>query len=136
MKCTIYGTVQNIEAKAVKVTVHRKHACQGCQASDICHAFSRPVMDFTIARPDSTLHIGDRVLLAIESVSFLKACIFAFMIPLVFIISAMAVANFLDLDVPIQAIMAIIAFFISLIIVRYFGKAIESPKIIEVIHEE
>jgi len=133
---TICGTISNVDNNGVQVKVERKSACQGCQAANICHSFSKSTMNFMLSRPTEPVEVGDTVLVAIESSSFLKACAYSFMIPLLFVVAILAITMWLDLYVSIQALSAAIAFAISLIVVRQLGKTIQSPRIVEVIHEE
>lgn len=133
---TICGTIRDIDKNEVQVNIPRKAACHGCQASDICHSLSRPNMDFRLPKPSMPIAIGDQVVIALESISFIKACIYAFLVPLCAILLALFVTTILDMDVAIQAISAAIAFLLSLILVRKLGKKIDNPRIIEIIHEE
>ena len=133
---TICGTITDIGRNVVQVNIPRKAACLGCQAADICHSFSRPNMDFRLPKPSMPIEVGDQVVVALESVSFIKACIYAFLVPLCAILLALFVTTSLDMDVAIQAISAACAFLVSLIFVRKLGKRIDNPRIIEVIHEE
>ena len=133
---TTCGTISSIDKLGIKVRINRKAACQGCQASDICHSFSKTTMDLHLSRPGQSVHVGDTVVIALDSTSFLKACAIAFMIPLFFVVISLAVTMWLDTDVSLQALSAVIAFCVSLFVVRWLGKTIRSPRIVEVIHEE
>ncbi|MBN1635697.1 MAG: SoxR reducing system RseC family protein [Deltaproteobacteria bacterium] len=133
---TTCGTISSIDKLSVEVKIDRKASCQGCQASDICHSFTKKNMDLHLSKPRQTVHVGDTVIIALESASFLKACVIAFMIPLIFVVISLAITMWLDIDVSLQALSAVIAFGISLFVVRWMGKTIRSPRIVEVIHEE
>lgn len=132
----VCGTITHIHATDVEVSVKRTAACAGCQAENICHAFTRTTMDFRLPRPDMTLHEGDRVVIAMESSNLVKSCTYAFLVPLAFILLALAVGRAVGMDVPFQAALAVGAFCISLLIVRRLGKTIQGPTIVEVIHED
>ncbi|HHO75238.1 MAG TPA: hypothetical protein ENN05_02275 [Deltaproteobacteria bacterium] len=133
---TICGTIKDIHDNEVQVLISRKAACQNCDASKICHSLSKPEMDFRLPRPDMPVAIGDRVIVALESVSFLKACTYAFLVPLCAILLALFTTSLLDLNETIQASSAVLAFLASLFLVRKLGKRIDNPRIIEVVHEE
>lgn len=133
---TICGTIKSISGNDVQVTIPRKAACQGCQAADICHSLSRPNMDFRLPKPSMSVKEGDRVTIALESMSFIRACFYAFFIPLCAILLALFITSMLDLAEAIQAISAVAAFLVSLIFVRKLGKKIDNPRIIEVISED
>lgn len=133
---TVCGTVQGIFDSDIRVTVDRKNACQGCQSSNICHGFTKTRMDLRLPKPPAPVLIGDTVIIAMEGSSLIRASAYAFLIPLIAIISALYVAHFMSSGVAVQVIGALLAFAASLIIVRHMGKKIETPRIIEVIHEK
>jgi positive regulator of sigma E activity len=66
----------------------------------------------------------------------LKASVFAFMVPLAAILAALFLTQAAGASVTLQALGAVLAFAVSLAVVRRLGKKIEAPRIIEVIHEE
>jgi len=136
MMNTICGTIKDIHEKEVQISIERKAACQGCEAQKICHSLSQPNMDFRLTKPDMPIAIGDQVVIALESTSFLKACTYAFLVPLSAILLALFITHFLDMNTTVQAVTAFFAFCASLILVRKLGKRIDNPRIIEVIHEE
>jgi len=136
MMNTVCGTIKDIHKNEVQITIARKAACQGCEAADICHSLSRPNMDFRLPKPHMPLAIGDQVIISLESTSFLKACTYAFLVPLCAILLALFITNLLDMNTTVQALVAVFAFLISLLLVRKLGKRIENPRIIEVLHEE
>jgi positive regulator of sigma E activity len=136
MMNTICGTITDIHNSEVQVTISRKAACHGCEASNVCHSLSKSEMDFRLPKPHMPVNIGDQVTIAMSSTSFLKACTYAFLIPLGAIIFALLLAEFLDLGTAVQALCAFCAFLISLIFVRKLGKRIDNPRIIEVNREE
>lgn len=133
---TVCGTVQDIFDSDIRVIVDRKNACQGCQSSGICHGFIRTRMDLRLPRPPGSLRVGDTVVIAMEGASLIRASSYAFLIPLCAIVAALLVAQSLSAGIPAQAGSALVAFLLSLIIVRHMGSKIGSPHIIEVIHEE
>ncbi len=132
---TVCGTIIDVYENQVQVSVSRKAACQGCEAQGICHSLSTPDMDFRLPRPPMAVAPGDRVIIALEGVSLIKACTYAFFVPLCAIILALFLMSFLDMSTPVQATAAVIGFLASLVIVRKLGKRIDNPRIIEVIHE-
>ena len=133
---TVCGTVQDIFDSDIRVVVDRKNACQGCQSSGICHGFTKTRMDLRLPKPPGSLERGDTVVIAMEGTSLIRACTYAFLIPLSAIIAALLIAQSLSAGIPVQAGSALVAFLSSLIIVRHMGRRIGSPHIIEVIHEE
>ncbi len=135
MENTVCGVIEGLEGRTVRVRVERKAACEGCQATEVCHALARSSMLFSLPRPAGPLQVGDRAVIALGSASLIKACAIAFMIPVAFIVTALALIRALGFDVDIQTVGALIALIASLLVVRRLGRSIESPRIIEVIHE-
>ncbi|MFY9399299.1 MAG: SoxR reducing system RseC family protein [Desulfomonilia bacterium] len=131
---TVCGTVEAVLDTRVQVTVDRKAACAGCQASGVCYSFAKTRMDLSLPRPQEPVEIGDRVIIAMEGSSVLKASFFAFMIPLVFVITVLFVTQAADSPVWFQAAGAVLAFLASMRVVKFLGRGIEEPRIIEVIH--
>ena len=119
----------------VIVKIERKSACQGCEASNICHAFVKPNMEFRLKRPKFDIRPGDKVMIAMEDSSFLKACAITYLIPLVSIVLALFITKTASMNEAIQAISAVCAFLGSLIIVNRLGNKIKGPRILEVIDE-
>jgi len=136
MTNTVCGTIEDILDSEVHVIVDRKAACQGCQATGVCHSFTKKRMDLRLSRPPEPVSIGDTVIIAMEGSSLLKASTYAFLVPLFAIIASLCLTQFIDAPVLYQALWAVLAFAASLVAVRHLGKRIEAPRIIEVIHEE
>ncbi len=133
---TVCGTIEGVFDSEVRVIVDRKAACQGCQATGVCHGFTKNRMDLMLSRPPGPVRRGDTVVIAMEGASLLKASTFAFMVPLAAILAALFITQAAGTPVLFQALGAVLAFAASLAAVRRLGKKIEAPKIIEVIHEE
>jgi positive regulator of sigma E activity len=136
MMNTICGTIKDIHENEVQISIARKAACQGCEASKICHSLARPNMDFRLPKPPMQISVGDQVVIALESTSFIKACAYAFLVPLCAILLALFITHFLDMNTTVQAVFAVFAFLLSLILVRKLGKRVDNPRIIEVLHED
>ncbi|MEA3223836.1 MAG: SoxR reducing system RseC family protein [Thermodesulfobacteriota bacterium] len=132
----ISGLIVGIEKDEAIVHVERRSACQGCEASNICHAFVKPNMEFRLKRPKFDIRAGDKVTIAMEDSSFLKACAIAYLIPLVSIVLAIFITKTASMNEAIQAISAVCAFLGSLLIIRRLGAGIKGPRILEVIHED
>ncbi|HDP24087.1 MAG TPA: hypothetical protein ENN34_01455 [Deltaproteobacteria bacterium] len=133
---TVCGTIKEIRDVEVEVTVNRTAACEGCRTANICHAFTRTNMDFNLPRPEMALSVGDRVVIALESSSFLKSCAYAFLIPLASLLITLAAAKAFGAEVSVQAVLAVAAFCLSLVVVRKLGTTVKRPTIIEVLREE
>lgn len=133
---TVCGTIEDVFDSEVRVIVDRRMACKGCQATGVCHSFTKTRMDLRLSRPPEPVSRGDTVVIAMEGSSLLKASIFAFLVPLSAVIAALFLAHFLGAPVLYQALGAVLAFTASLAAVRRLGKSIEAPRIIEVIHED
>jgi sigma-E factor negative regulatory protein RseC len=132
----INGLIIGIGKNEVIVQVERRSACQGCEASNICHAFVRPNMEFRLENPKFDIKPGDKVIIAMEDSSFLKACAITYLIPLISIVLAIFITKTASMNEGIQAISAVCAFLGSLLIVRRLGTGIKGPRILEVIDEE
>lgn len=135
MACTVSGLITEIGKNKVVVNVERSTACQGCEAANICHAFTKPNIQFRLPRPKFDISTGSHVLIAMENSSFLKACAITYLIPLVFIVLAISITSLAGIGEAIQAISGICAFLGSLLIVRRLGTRIKGPRILEVINE-
>lgn len=133
---TVCGTIEDVFDSRVRVIVDRKAACQGCQATGVCHSFTKKHMDLMLSRPAEPVSKGDTVVIAMKGSSLLKASVFAFMVPLAAILATLFLAQTAGAPVAFQASGAALAFAASLAAVRRLGNRIEAPRIIEVIHEE
>ncbi|HNY66633.1 MAG TPA: SoxR reducing system RseC family protein [Deltaproteobacteria bacterium] len=133
---SVCGTVQSVSEAGVQVTIERTMACQGCQSTNVCHGFVKRRMDLTLPVPPVPVSVGDTVLVAMDDSSVVKASAMAFLIPLIAILAGLFLARLVSPDVAVQTIGALLAFLTSLIIVRYMGKRIEAPRILEVVHEK
>ena len=136
MECTITGTVDSVAQDKIIVKVERQSACQGCEASHVCHSFAQPTMNFSFDKPVFDVREGDKVMIAMDNPAFLKACAITYLIPLVFVISGIVVAKILSMSEGIQAIAGLFAFLLSLPLVRKLGKAIQGPRILERVNGE
>jgi positive regulator of sigma E activity len=133
---SVCGTVQGISDTDVQVTIERKIACQGCQSMNICHSFVKKRMDLRLPKPPLPMAVGDTVLITMDDSSVVRASASAFLIPLLFIIAGLFLARTLSPNAAVQALGGLLAFLASLVIVRYMGKGIKSPHIVEVVHEK
>jgi positive regulator of sigma E activity len=133
---SVCGTVQGVTGAGVLVTIERRVACQGCESQNICHGFVKKRMDLTLPLPALEVHSGDTVLVAMDDSSVVRASATAFLIPLLFVLAGLFIARALSPDAGVQALGALLAFLASLVIVRSMGKRIQSPHIVEVVHEK
>jgi positive regulator of sigma E activity len=133
---SVCGTVQGISVTGVLVTIERTNACEGCASMNACHAFVKKRLDLTLPMPPLPVGVGDTVLVAMDDSMVLSASATAFLIPLVALIAGLFIGRVLSPEVPVQVLGALLAFLASLVIVRYMGKRIKTPRIVEVVHEK
>ena len=131
----VCGTVRGVSEAGVQVIIERTMACQGCRSMNVCHGFVKKRLDLTLPKPPLAVSVGDTVRVAMEG-SVLKASASAFLVPLAAVIAGLFAARALTADAAAQALCALLAFLASLVIVRYMGKRIRQPHIVEVLREE
>lgn len=87
------GLVQSINGSEIKVLIVQTTACAGCHAKNACTAADKAEKNIWAHTDDTTLQVGDPVIVYGQRSLGLKAVLLAFVIPFLLIILLIALLN-------------------------------------------
>lgn len=94
MKCTIShkGVIRSISNECITIAIKAESACGGCHAKTICGLSEVSEKLVNVRQHDyKNLHIGDTVLVSMDSSLGTKAVLLAYIIPLFILISSLLI---------------------------------------------
>lgn len=137
------GTIKRIEGQKAWVITHRSEACHDCEAKGVCHVLGSGKEVEIVADNEASASPGDRVLLAMQSRSLLKATFLIYMAPIVLMIIGAFLGNQFASQIHLSSDLASLLcgglfFAISFLVARKKGVALGNkkqytPQVIEII---
>lgn len=136
------GFVIKLEsATTARVKTNKKSACKGCASRDSCNAMGNE-MEVEALNPAGA-QVGDRILLKIETASFLKATFLLYVFPVLCMIVGAIIgqryAPLLKMDASaLSALLGFLFFFLSILFVKFKGNRMAAqsayrPKIVKIL---
>ena len=102
------GIVTKIDNENIEVKILSQSACVSCNIKSACNMSEMQEKIITIPAPkDKNLSIGDNVKISIGIGQANKAVVFAYIIPLIILVSMIFVLNALKLEEGINALISI-----------------------------
>lgn len=102
------GIITNIDDENVEVKILSKSACVSCNIKTACNMSEMQEKIITIPSPkDKNLSIGQEVKISIGLGQANKAVIFAYVIPVIILISMIFILNALKIEEGINALISI-----------------------------
>jgi sigma-E factor negative regulatory protein RseC len=136
------GFVIKLEsAGTARVKTNKKSACKGCASRDSCNGMGNE-MEVEALNPAGA-QVGDRILLRIETASFLKATFLLYVFPIIWMIVGAVIgqryAPHLKMDASgLSALLGFLFFFVSILFVKFKGNRMATqsayrPKIVKIL---
>ncbi|MFY9941424.1 MAG: SoxR reducing system RseC family protein [Desulfobacterales bacterium] len=136
------GFVIKLEsASTARVKTNKKSACVGCQSRNSCNAIGND-REVEALNPAGA-QVGDRILLQIETGSFLKATFLLYLFPIICMFVGAVIgqryAPLLKFDASaLSALLGFLFFFVSILFVKFKGNRMATqnayrPKIVKIL---
>ncbi len=136
------GFVIKLEsATTARVKTHKKSACKGCASRNSCNAMGNE-MEVEALNPAGA-QVGDRILLRVETASFLKATFLLYLFPIICMFVGAVIgqryAPLLKFDASgLSALLGFLFFFVSILFVKFKGNRMAAqnayrPKIVKIL---
>lgn len=129
------GRVTAVDGSYALVAAQPSSACEGCSQKGVCHVLGGSGDMIIKAANDVRANIGDRVVVAISSKTFLKASALIYLLPVAALITGgifgRSVAPHLGLNIQAEAVSAIfglISLVVSFVAVRLLSSKIGESK--------
>ncbi|MDP0563504.1 MAG: SoxR reducing system RseC family protein [Candidatus Endonucleobacter sp. (ex Gigantidas childressi)] len=130
------GVVVMVDGRSVCLEIQKKTTCLECQVSSSCgrsladkylsQHHSRNHHKYIHAESDLQLVKGDRVNVGIHDGALLKVCALVYLLPLVFIMSAIGLSSFFQFNDAVSVFASATGLLISLLILRLFDRKVAS----------
>ncbi|MBR4157098.1 MAG: SoxR reducing system RseC family protein [Bacteroidales bacterium] len=102
------GIVTSIDNDSVQIKILSKSACASCNIKGACNMSEMKEKIISIPRPeDKNLSIGQEVNISMELSQANRAVIFAYLIPVIILVSMIFILNALKFDEGINALLSI-----------------------------
>ncbi len=102
------GIVTSIDNDNIQIKILSKSACTSCNIKTACNMSEMQEKIITIPAPkDKNLSIGQEVIVSMRLSQANKAVIFAYIIPLIILISMIFILNILKIDEGLNALISI-----------------------------
>ena len=102
------GIVTKIDNENIEVKILSKSSCAACNIKSACNMSEMQEKIITIPAPkDKNLSIGDNVKISMRIGQANKAVVFAYIIPLIILVSMIFILNALKLEEGINALISI-----------------------------
>lgn len=102
------GVITNIDKENIEVKILSQSACVSCNIKTACNMSEMQEKTITIPAPkDKNLSIGQEVKISIGLGQAKRAVVFAYVIPVILLISMIFILNALKIDEGINALISI-----------------------------
>ena len=120
------GIITQIEGINMQVQIIQESACSSCHAKGACSASDMDEKIIDVESIDSSLRVGDRVLLSGESSLGLLAVLLAFVIPFIIILLALIVMPSFSTNEAMSGLISLSLLIPYYIILSFFNKRLKT----------
>jgi sigma-E factor negative regulatory protein RseC len=120
------GFVAHVNGNNIQVQIVQQSACSSCHAKGACSASDMEDKLIDVESSDTSLRVGDAVLLTGESSTGLQAVLLAFVIPFLLILIALIVLRSFTANEAISGTIALSLLIPYYIILSFFNKKLKS----------
>lgn len=92
------GRIEKIEGSAIFVRIIQQSACSGCHAQGMCGASEKKEKIIEVNDNSGKFHVNEEVMLCGQSSLGLLAVLLAFVIPIILVVVAIGVGDYLQWD--------------------------------------
>lgn len=120
------GFVTRIRGNNIQVQIVQMSACSSCHAKGACSASDMEDKQIDVESSDTSIRVGDAVLLTGEVSTGLQAVLLAFVIPFLLILVALIVLRSVTLNEAVSGTIALSLLIPYYIILSFFNKKLKS----------
>jgi len=118
------GIVKEINDGKVFLAFQRSEACGKCGACGVLTKTHEMVMTI----PDDDYHVGDKVLVSIETRYFMLSAFLLYVVPLIGLLAGIIISSALGAEQIISAIIGLVSAAVLLVLLRLFKNRFEAMK--------
>lgn len=115
------GIVTKIADDHVIVRMVRSSACSGCHAKGVCHSGDAKEELLTVTSYPQGLSVGDKVRILFSDTKGLVAVVYAFVVPLIIIVIAVALMSHLGMG-ELKMLLSLLSFMVGYYLILSFFK--------------
>ena len=120
------GVIAHIQGNNIQVQIVQQSACSACHAKGMCSASDMEDKLIDVESSDSSLRVGDAVLLTGASSTGLQAVLLAFVIPFLLILIALFVLRSVTANEALSGTVALSLLIPYYITLSFFNKKFKS----------
>ncbi len=120
------GVIAHINGNNIQVQIVQQSACSSCHAKGACSASDMDDKLIDVESSDTSLRVGDAVLLTGASSTGLQAVLLAFVIPFLLILIALFVLRSITANEAVSGTVALSLLIPYYIILSFFNKKLKS----------
>ena len=120
------GIINHINGNHIQVSIIQQSACSGCHAKGACAAADMDEKLIEVESSDSTLKVGERVLLFGQQSMGLMAVLLAFVIPFLLILITLLLLRTYLLNEALSGAIALSVLIPYYILLSFFNKKMKS----------
>lgn len=120
------GIIAHIQGNNIQVQIVQQSACSSCHAKGACSASDMEDKLIDVESSDTSLRVGDAVLLTGASSTGLQAVLLAFIIPFLLILIALFVLRSITPNEAVSGTVALSLLIPYYIILSFFNKKLKS----------
>lgn len=120
------GIINHIEGKHVRVSIIQQSACGGCDAKGICSASDMAEKMIDVESSDTTLKVGEQVMIFGQQSMGMMAVLLAFVIPFLLILLSLFILRYYTSSEALSGTLALSVLIPYYIILSFFNKKMKS----------
>ena len=109
------GIIESIENNLISIRIIQQSACAGCHAKSMCTASDSKEKIIEVIDNSGRFHVNEQVMICGESSLGLLAVLYAFVIPLLLIVLALAIGTSMQLSETASALLGMLT------VIPYYG---------------
>ncbi len=102
------GIIRSVDDNHVRVSIISESACASCHAKGVCSAADLNEKEITVFTSDK-FKIGDRVSVVSTSYQGLRAIFWAYVLPLILVVSVLAISFSITKNENVSGVLALLA---------------------------
>lgn len=120
------GIINHIDGNQVQVVIQQNSACSSCHAKGACVSSEKAEKTIEVQSLDSTLRVGDSVVLSGRSSIGFWAVLLAFVIPFIIILLTLLISRYYVDSETVSGVMALAILIPYFIILSFFNDKMKS----------
>lgn len=120
------GIINHIDGNHIQVVIQQNSACSVCHAKDACVSSEKAEKVIEVESQDTSLHVGDMVMLSGRNSTGLLAVLLAFVIPFIIILLTLLVSRYYVDSEAVSGVLALAVLIPYFITLSFFNDKMKS----------